>query len=106
MKLTTTTCSRPLRFCPYCLGSEPEPVMNPPPWIHTITGSRSSRVRAGVQTLRYRQSSLCPVGSEPPPMVAPLWGQEAPKRVQVRTPVHGRTGCGGRQRRSPTGGAA
>src|SRR3954452_13378348 len=33
-------------------------------------------------------------------------GAMGPKRVASRTPLHGCTGCGGRKRRSPTGGAA
>ena len=52
--------------------------MKPPPWIHTMTGSRSLRARAGVQTFRYRQSSLSEDGSCPPPTTLPDCGQDGP----------------------------
>ena len=41
-----------LSIVPPGTGRAPDPEMNPPPWIHTITGSRSCRVFAGVHTLR------------------------------------------------------
>gem|GEM_PF-6282556 len=47
---TTTPCFE--RLCPLYWGSEPEPSAKAPPCIHTITGSFSDEVFAGVQTFR------------------------------------------------------
>src|SRR5689334_7468117 len=55
---------------------------------------------AGVQTFRYKQSSLLPDGGFPPCM-----GPGA-NLSACRTPSHFLGGCGARQRRSPTGGSA
>ena len=41
----------------------PDPVVNPPPWIQTMTANFSEATFAGVHTLRFRQSSL--VGPAP-----------------------------------------
>src|SRR5208283_4100181 len=60
----------------------------------------SSADFAGVQTFKYRQSSLI---SEP--FLDPCMGR-GPNLVAGRTPSHLAAGCGARQRRSPTGGAA
>ena len=87
----------------------PEPPTNPPPWIHTITGSLRAFGSAGRQTFRNRQSSDGARGAG-----APAGGggpnrpcmQLAPYSAAWRTPVHGAAGWGGRHRRSPTGGAA
>ena len=57
MVTTTTSCFRQM-FVPSYQGEEPEPVLNPPPWIQNITG-RLAPSSAGVQTLSTRQSSLC-----------------------------------------------
>src|SRR5689334_21871093 len=58
--------------------------------------------RAGAKTFRYRQSSLV--------LTAPNGdagcAQCGPNAVAGRTPCHREAGCGGCQRRSPTGGAA
>ena len=87
----------------------PEPPTNPPPWIHTITGSLRAVGSAGRQTFRNRQSSEGAGGAG-----APAGGggpnrpcmQLAPYSAAWRTPVHRAAGWGGRHRRSPTGGAA
>src|SRR6185437_11244760 len=71
--------------------------------IHTMTGSFSCADLAGVQTFRYRQSSL--TGA-----VLPCeWGgcmQAFAKASALRTPDQDLTGAGALPRRSPTGGAA
>ena len=61
MVTTTTSCFR-ATLVPSYQGEEPEPVEKPPPWIQNITG-RFLWSSAGVQTLRIRQSSLCPSGA-------------------------------------------
>ena len=48
--VTRTTSSR-ANASPSWRGSAPAPAWKPPPWIHTITGSRSPADAAGVQTL-------------------------------------------------------
>ncbi len=69
------------------------PIAKAPPWIHTITGSFWLALAfAGRTTLRKRQSSTC-------------W-HTGPAFVASRSPVQDGAACGGRQRRSPTGGAA
>src|SRR5688572_19710348 len=65
-----------------------------------MTGRFSSAEVAEVQMLRYRQSSL-DSGSAPE-----SWAQGSAKAVVCLMPLQGITGCGARQRRSPTGGAA
>src|SRR5437588_1448696 len=73
-----------------------------------MTGRSAPRSRPGVHTLRVRQSSS--LGESSPPMPPPRAGSgcgaHAPYSVAGRTPFHGATGCGGRNRRGPTGGAA
>jgi hypothetical protein len=77
--------------------------VKPPPCIQTITGNFGSFVaEAGAQIFRKRQSSE-KVVLEPGKL---LCGQLAHSLVASRTSFHGTTGCGGRQRFSPTGGAA
>src|SRR4051794_19554582 len=74
---------------------------------HTSTGHGPPPV-AGVQTLRYRQSSS-------PGGVGPCANSEigrfgcgagGPGASASSSPVHGSTGAGAAQRRAPTGGAA
>jgi hypothetical protein len=80
--------------------------MNAPPWIQTITGRRSragAPAGAAVHTLSVRQSSLVFAAHSPP---GTRCGHAGPAAVAARSPAHGATGCGGRQRRSPTGGVA
>src|SRR3954469_5028604 len=73
----------------------------------TSTGQGPSPER-GVQTLRYRQSSS--PGGIGPQAKSEIgrwgWGGGGPKVSASSSPAHGATGAGGRQRRSPTGGAA
>ena len=57
MIVTITTLLR-AKASPSWRFSAPEPAWKPPPWIHTITGKRSSAFCAGDQMLRFRQSSL------------------------------------------------
>ena len=72
------------------------------------TGRRASGPRAGVHTLRKRQSSLC--GSDASgldglviPGVGGAWGAMAPKVDASLMPSQGSAGTGARQRNSPTG---
>src|SRR5262245_46519445 len=70
--------------------------------MNTSTGSGALASAAGAHTLRYRQSSE-------PPSSAPaveISTQLGPHAMVSRTPSHAGIGCGGLQRRSPTGGAA
>src|SRR4026207_1818793 len=84
-------------------GPEPLPPVKPPPWIQTITGNFDFFVAAaGAHTLRNRQSSDM-AAVEPGQARC---GQSAQSLVASRTSFHGVTGCGGRQRLAPTGGAA
>ncbi len=92
---------------PSKMGSIAEPIVNPPPWIHTITGSGAAAAPVlllGTNTFRYRQSSE---------VVA---GQVALGIMQVWTHpglssegsgiVQASGGEGGANRSGPTGGAA
>ena len=85
-------------------------MVNAPPCDHTITGRRSEADAASVHTLRYKQSSLIGVAVDvaPPRPPAPPLGcmHRAPNWSAERTPAQLRTGCGGRHRNGPTGGAA
>jgi len=72
--------------------------------MNTTTGRGPGGGDAGVQTFRVRQSSLVPAGSGVKNAV--VCGHDGPKAVASRTPSHGATGCGGRHRSGPTGGAA
>src|SRR2546421_12945777 len=84
-------------------GPAPLPPVKPPPWIQTITGNFDFLVAAaGAHTLRKRQSSEM-VAVEPGQA---RWGQLGQSLLASRTSFHGVTGCGGRHRYSPTGGAA
>src|SRR3954466_1758523 len=62
---------------------------------------------AGFHTFTNRQSSDESGESEIglPGRNAP-WAQDAPNLLASRTPCHGLTACGGRQRKSPVGAAA
>src|SRR4051812_13332006 len=86
----------------------PEPLVNEPPWIHTITGRRPASA-AGVHTLRNRQSSDC-AGIVPPPNIPSNgesgWIAGAPTPSASRTSAQGPPASGGLNRRDPTGGAA
>src|SRR5947207_11214279 len=106
--LTTTTSPFRARRSPRYNTPAPEPVVKPPPWIHTITGRGVDPSIERVQTFSVRQSSSVPISS--PPMPAPRagagWGAHLVHSPAGRTPSQGATGCGGRNRSSPTGGAA
>src|SRR3954470_15707064 len=106
--VTTTTSPFSDSRSPRYSTPPQDPVVKPPPWIHTMTGRRADASTDGVQTLRVRQSSSKPTSS--PPMPAPRagggCGAHLVHSVAWRTPSHGATGCGGRNRNSPTGGAA
>lgn len=66
-----------------------------------MTGSLALGPAAGVQTFRYRQSSL-----KFPPSDCRGWGQAGPNAAHSRTWVQARGGCGAFQRSAPMGGAA
>src|SRR5262249_27793009 len=93
------------RASPSYRGSEPAPEVKPPPYAKTITGRRSEADFAPVQTFKYRQSSLLGGGAAPPRPPPPCV-HLGPNSSAFRTPVQLVTGCGGRQRSGPTGGAA
>ena len=102
MRLTSTTPSRANRS-PRYHGLALHPEKNPPPWIHTRTGS-PAEPGSGVKTLRLRQLSPAMTGSG---MRARSWG--ACGAVGPNTPaslVPSQRGCrrGGPKRSSPTGG--
>ena len=62
---------------------------------------------SGVHTFRTRQSSPVVVSQADRTLSgAATCGGSAPSRVASRTPPHGCTGCGGRSRFAPNGGAA
>gem|GEM_PF-5953337 len=74
-----------------------------------MTGSFSPAPVAGVQTLRYRQSSLMFRAGVPGDGAAPAFsacGQVSEYSFTSFTPVQGWTGAGGLHRSSPVGGAA
>src|SRR6202020_695393 len=85
----------------------PVPELNPPPWIHTITG-RGSPPSPLDQMLRVRQSSDCSSGAPPTDMpgTGGVWGARGPRGSHPLIPVDGSAASGGCQRRGPTGGAA
>src|SRR5947207_3121712 len=86
---------------------EPLPNTNAPPWIHTMTGSLAPFLAAAVaHTFRNKQSSDEVFEIESVPREKPTCAQSAPNLVALRTPFQVGKGCGGRQRYSPTGGAA
>ncbi len=101
----TLTSSTPFRAnaSPSWRGSAPAPAWKPPPWIQTITGSRSLAAFAGVQMLSVRQSSLSSLKTMSP-KICPC-RQRGPNSVASLTPCHGAAGRGACQRSSPTGGA-
>src|SRR2546421_3478755 len=79
------------------------PFRRPPPWMNTYTARRRPVATAvGRQTLTNRQSSVSDRG----PFVLAVAGHVLPNCVASRTLDHAAAGRGGRQRRSPTGGAA
>jgi hypothetical protein len=78
--------------------------VNPPPWIHTITGRPALDVASGVQTLSERQSSLVPAMGLFPRFSS--CGQYGPFCVASRAAVHAAGGCGGFHRSGPVGAAA
>ena len=103
----TRTTSWRANEVPSYQGVPPDPPMKAPPWIHTMTGRLPSS-HAGVHTLSDRQSSSV-VGGMPPNRVSRGDGfcmATGPNSTQSRTPSHGGAGWGGRNRSSPTGGAA
>src|SRR5204862_5341199 len=80
-----------------------EPDRFEPPWIHTITGRFP--VSEAVLTSSVRQSSLA--WSQLARFQPSVFCRQAgPFCVASLTPCHGRTACGARQRKSPSGGAA
>src|SRR5688572_5959703 len=101
MVVSTTPCLA--NASPAVPGPEPLPPVKPPPCIQTITGNFDFFVaEAGAHTLRKRQSSDC-IAVEPGQARC---GQSAQNLFASRTPSHFFAGCVGRQRYSPTGGAA
>ena len=78
--------------------------------MNTITVSVSLALCAGVQIFKYRQSSL--MGTNPscqallPSVSVGGCMHAAEKWSAALTPCQATTGCGGRQRRLPTGAAA
>src|SRR6476620_2318185 len=74
-----------------------------------MTGRLRADASAGRQTFKYKQSSDGGFGAGAAPGGGPPNRpciQSAGNSVAWRTPVHLAAGCGGRQRSSPTGGAA
>ena len=115
--VTTTALPLRTRLPPRYRNTDPLPDVKPPPWMNTMTGlpspdrSVGASGSCGVQTLSERQSSLC--GSEvsgSEGLVIPGsggdWGAIGPKVDASLTLSHASAGCGGRQRRAPTGASA
>src|SRR6516162_3403497 len=74
-----------------------------------MTARRSSADLAGVQTFKYKQSSLIGLSGRSRKIMSEKTGncmQRDPNSLAFRTPFQGRTGCGAFQRNSPMGGAA
>src|SRR6185312_491498 len=72
-----------------------------------MTGSLApGAAAAGRHTLMNRQSSDEYGAMDPPARWKPACAQSAPNLLASRTPSHVGAGCGGRQRKSPTGAAA
>src|ERR1700752_4041339 len=98
-------------FCasrsPQYKGIEADPLMYPPPYIQTIIGRCSCAVFAfaGVHMLRERESLLT-AGGASPGMETPTCMHAGANASALRVPVHEAACTGGRQRKSPTGGAA
>src|SRR5579863_9464583 len=68
-----------------------------------MTGSFASAENRGVHAFRKRQSSLVLIGCN---QRCESCGQAGPYWFAGRIPAHDAGGCGGRQRRFPTGAAA
>ncbi len=83
--LTTTTLLLWARLTPLYIASEPEPVENPPPCSHTITGRLLLLLNSGVNTFSTRQSSLC---SGVPGVPFVICGAVGPYARASRTPFH------------------
>src|SRR5215469_9534938 len=84
------------------LSPSPEPITKPPPWMCTITGRPADAFTPeGAQTLMNRQFSLPPAGNP-----GNCCAHSLPYAVACKVDDQGAGGCGGRQRRFPTGGAA
>ena len=107
--MTTTTSPRAASRAPLYQGTEPLPLTNAPPWIQNSTG-RAASSAAGVNTLRYKQSSSVGMLLPLPPRNASIppsdWTELARCFVQSSTPSHAATGDGALKRSGPTGGAA
>jgi hypothetical protein len=106
LKVTTTAGPAAASFAPSYAGTEPLPWTFAPPWMKTSTGS--ALAPSGAQTFSVTQSSL-PVNAPPPTIVGPevaACGQTGPNAVASRSADTQDAGAGGRQRSSPTGGAA
>src|SRR5687767_8844438 len=109
--MLTTTSPFSASGAPSYTGTSPEPLENPPPYTYTSTGRRSP-LRAAVHTLRKRQSSLTGPRSRNSVVHGPngVFGpcmHDAPNLSAARREDHLPTRArGGRQRSSPTGGAA
>ena len=104
---TVTTPSR-LKAAPSYQGELWDPEDQPPPWIHTRTGSRAPvRPGAGVKTLRVRKSSPGTEGSgmAGSSKIEPRWGVADGVRAG-RSAAQGARGTGARKRRSPLGASA
>jgi hypothetical protein len=105
--VTQTTPSRANAVTSYS-GSDPDPLVNEPPWVHTSTGRPCAR-GSGVQTLKFRYSSpkmstsgsRCLANSAHEPLAA-----VGPNLRASRTPSHSSAGRGGRKRPGPAGAAA
>src|SRR5216683_2750157 len=83
----------------------PAPPVKPPPWIHTITGSRLTSAALGVYTFRYRQSSAVLVAGTPVEIL-PVCAHTLVGLVASLTPRQRAAGRGGRHLSAPVGGAA
>src|SRR5688572_17590367 len=93
-------------LAPSYRGSEPSPATKPPPKKYTKTGSPAVLRFAGVQTFRYKQSSLTPAEREfISPNTTACTGL-GPKAFVLKTPFQLSNGWGAFQRSSPIGGFA
>src|SRR5580692_6228508 len=104
--LTSTTPSR-AKACPSYMRTAELPLLNAPPWIHTITGALPPG--SGVQTLRVSQSSPAMLGSGSRVSNGATYsgfGGVALNSVHARTPSDGVGGSGARNRSGPVGLAA
>src|SRR6476620_11749589 len=100
--LTTTTLPLAANREPLYSWNWPAPNTNAPPGIHTITGSEA--LVSGDHTVSVRHASSRTFGSSrPPPTNDLLCGGSGPCSTASRSPDHGCSGAGPRNRRSPTG---